>query len=66
MIVYGLTQVQAFKHLGTIRASLGKTKRRQLLHIAEFCKAENIQQSDFESIYLNEVNKTRKHTTTPQ
>ena len=42
----------AVKHLQTIRDSLGK-KRRQVLHIAEYCQAENIERTLFETELTN-------------
>lgn len=47
MAVYGLTVPSAKHKLTVIRAVLGK-KRRQNVLVAEFCSAENVDQTLFE------------------
>lgn len=55
-IVYGLSIFQAQHKLATIRAILRK-KRFQNLLIAEFCQAENVDQSIFENQLKKEFEK---------
>ena len=50
MIVYGLTKRQALHKMMVIRAALGKSRAQNVL-VAEFCKAENVEQA----IYTNEL-----------
>lgn len=51
MIVYGVSERQAYKKLTLIRSILGK-KRRQDLLVAEFCQAENVDRKIFEAELL--------------
>lgn len=54
MMVYGINATQAQHKLTTIRAILGKKAINKLL-IAEFCKAENVEQSIFEDELRKEI-----------
>jgi len=56
MTVYGMNKTQAQHKLGIIRSVLGKKGINSVL-IAEFCKAENVEQSIFEDELRKEIEK---------
>jgi hypothetical protein len=59
MLVYGLNPRAAQYKMMIVRSTLGKS-RNQLILVAEFCKAENVEPEIFQTELQNGLNKLHR------